>query len=236
MQRLLGSHFVLRRLYHTNNKVLSECDRARQTSKWIDSVVIGQKLCPFAPPVRGELRIKVSNAISHDEILREVEKESHLLVGTNTLDGDSASKRIEKISHSEQSAVPNVAPETTLIVLDDKRCPSLKDFRELVRLSWRIQEEIINEHSYTSLLQQVLFHPLATHDTYGRSHADDDDAADYTIRSPFPTIHLLREVDVMKAVTSGYKDLEGLPSRNKAKMRMDGVALCKQRLEDCKNE
>eukprot|EP00547_Thalassionema_nitzschioides_P004745 CAMPEP_0194222352 /NCGR_PEP_ID=MMETSP0156-20130528/32742_1 /TAXON_ID=33649 /ORGANISM="Thalassionema nitzschioides, Strain L26-B" /LENGTH=201 /DNA_ID=CAMNT_0038953113 /DNA_START=139 /DNA_END=744 /DNA_ORIENTATION=+ len=199
--------------------------------KWIDSIVIGQKLCPFAR--KSTLRIKVSNAISYAEILREVESEVHDLVGTKNLNANSASSRIGNNSNSEQSAIPDMTPETTLIVLNEKRCPSLKDFRELVRLSWRVQEEVINEHSYTPLLQQVIFHPLATHDTYGRSH--DDDAADYTIRSPFPTIHLLREVDVMKAVTSGYKDLESLPSRNKAKMRMDGVALCKRRLEDCKD-
>eukprot|EP00546_Thalassionema_frauenfeldii_P014044 CAMPEP_0178929740 /NCGR_PEP_ID=MMETSP0786-20121207/20801_1 /TAXON_ID=186022 /ORGANISM="Thalassionema frauenfeldii, Strain CCMP 1798" /LENGTH=205 /DNA_ID=CAMNT_0020606097 /DNA_START=209 /DNA_END=826 /DNA_ORIENTATION=+ len=203
--------------------------------KWMDSIVIGEKLCPFAPPVKSKLRIKVSNAKSYDEILRDVENEAHVLMGTKSVTSGGSSSLIGKKDHTESSTVPIATPETTLIVLDETTCPSLTDFRELVRLSWRVQEEVINKHSYASLLQQVLFHPLATHDTYGKSNHVDDDAADYTIRSPFPTIHLLREIDVMKAVTSGYKDLEGLPSRNKAKMRMDGVSLCRRRLEDCKD-
>ena len=70
----------------------------------------------------------------------------------------------------------------------------------------------------------------AKHDTY----SEVEDAADYTIRSPFPILHLLREVDVMKAVKSGYHDLEGLPARNKARLRLDSLEVCAARLAACK--
>lgn len=191
--------------------------RHTATVKWLESIVIQQKLCPFAPPVRQapQLRIEVSSATCHDDIIRDVEKEAHLLVG------------------KEHYTIGDERPETTLVVLNEEKCPSLKDFRDLIRLSWRVQEEAINSNEYTKHLQLVLFHPQATHDTY--TEQDGEDAADYTIRSPFPIIHLLREVDVMSAVTSGYNDLEGLPSRNKARMRRDGIELCAARLEACKS-
>lgn len=213
---------ILDRLHaitHTSSSTKCSDDvRHAATMKWVDTIVIDQKLCPFAPPVRNapNLRIKISEATTHDEIIGEIEREAHLLVGK--LD-EQASSMIER-------------PKTTLVVLNEEKCPSLRDFRDLIRLSWRIQEEAINKHSYTEDLQQVLFHPEASHDTYAERL--DADAADYTIRSPFPTIHLLREVDVMNAVTSGYPNLESLPSRNKQKMRQDDIEVCARRLNDCK--
>ena len=196
--------------------------RYAATMKWLHSIVIKQKLCPFAPPVSQppKLRIKVSTAECHDTIIQDIENEAHFLM-----------KKSHKPNPGHTEA--HEFPETTLVVLDDEKCPSLKNFRDLVHLSWRIQDEAINSNDYTNHLQQVLFHPEATHETY--SFQDVDDAADYTIRSPYPIIHLLREVDVMSAVTSGYKDLEGLPSRNKARMRRDGVDTCAARLEACRN-
>eukprot|EP01083_Nonionella_stella_P084732 234630_1 len=57
--------------------------KRRATMKWLNSIVIEQKLCPFAPPVRKapKLRIAISEAANHDEVVREVEEEAHLLVG-----------------------------------------------------------------------------------------------------------------------------------------------------------
>lgn len=205
----IQSHILFRSLgtsTHANNEL-----RHSVTMKWVNSIVINEKLCPFAAPVVKDpkLRIKVSNAVNDDEMIRDLKYEVKLLVG------DQA-----PLQQSQQH-------ETTLVVLDD---PSLKDFRDLVRLSWRAQEEAVNEPGYTGDLQLVLFHPEAAHNTYAEKI---DDAADYTIRSPYPIIHLLREVDVMRAVTSAYSDLEGLPSRNKARFREQGVGTCAARLNAC---
>ena len=84
-----------------------------------------------------------------------------------------------------------------------------RDFRDFVRFSWRLQEEAVGD-AYVPHLQLVLFHPRAVHQTYASASNASDDvdderaAADYTIRSPFPTVHLLRERDVLRAVQSGY--------------------------------
>ena len=200
------------------------------TQRWLDSIVIKEKLCPFAPPVSREpqLRICISHGTNHDEIVREIESEAHLLVGNR--DEHKIDLNDKKDDETGMEVIEK--PETTLVVLDAEKCPSLSDFRDLVHLSWRVQDESIVQHGYEKDLQIVLFHPLAKHDTYADEQLQPD-AADYTIRSPFPIIHLLREEDVLKAVTSGYKDLEGLPSRNKAKLRSLGLDVCKERLEAC---
>lgn len=201
--------------------VCSNIRRKIVTQNWLDTIVIGEKLCPFAPPVRKEpqLRITVSNGTTHDEIINDITSEVHCLVGG--------------VNNAEKRSTIQRA-ETTLVVLNEEKCPSLLDFRDLVHLSWRVQDEAIIQHGYDKDLQIVLFHPMAKHDTYiDQGPDEEEDAANYTIRSPFPIIHLLREEDVMKAVYSGYKDLEGLPTRNKARMRNIGVDGCKRKLKGC---
>ena len=219
-------HFFRHQARYLSTNALCNSRRKAITQKWLDTIVNEERLCPFAPPVSQEpqLRIHISNAHNHDDIIHEISSEAHLLIGK---DGQSDDRSISSIYR----------PETTLVVLNEDKCKSLSSFRDLVQLSWRVQSESILENGYEKDLQIVLFHPLAVHNTYSfyqpSNETEEGDAGDYTIRSPFPTIHLLREKDVMKAVTSGYKDLEGLPSRNKAKLRILGWKACKKKLEAC---
>ena len=215
---------------HQQHLVISRCTskisspkntkKVASTQKWFERVVIGEKLCPFASPLlkqKGLLRIVPTSAASVEEAIADVKKEVYDLV-----------------------CDPEATHETTLVVLDDYEGESgtpnfVYDYMEFVRLSWELQTEAVGE-AYASKVQLVLFHPRATHQTYGSMAEDDDDngaAGDYTIRSPFPTVHLLREEDVLKAVQSGYPDLEYLPSRNKAKLAEQGIDTCRKRLHGC---
>jgi len=192
----------------------NETTKIQSTRKWLDKIVIGEKLCPFAftPLNEGKIRIVASNATTAEQAVVDIQREVQELM--------------------LQPPLPQ--HETTLVVFD-YQYSFVQDFLEFVRLSWALQEEAIGD-KFAQELQLVLFHPLATHQTYGAMPEDEHDdtaAADYTIRSPYPTVHLLREVDVMKAVTSGYPNLEYLPSRNKARLVQLGIRVCQQRLEDC---
>ena len=163
--------FVKTRNVSSSAKLLDDNRRKEVTQKWLDSIVIGQKLCPFANKVKNEpkLRICISNASNHDDIINEISAEAQILVGQEEC---------------------NTSAETTLVVLNEQKCASLRDFRDLVYLSWRVQDESILQNGFEKELQIVLFHPLAVHDTYTTHKPDtDDDAANYTIRSPFPIIH-----------------------------------------------
>jgi hypothetical protein len=119
--------------------------------------------------------------------------------------------------------------ETTLVVLENS--PWVADFRDFVRLSWQLQEESIGDE-FVEKVQIVLFHPQATHQTYA-CHSQESNPADYTIRSPFPTVHLLREIDVLRAVQGRYPNLETLPARNQQKLTLQGLEVCQRRLQAC---
>lgn len=194
--------------------------KEKATIKWFRTIVVGEKLCPFAAPLLKQdslLRVVASHAKTAKQAIQEVHEQVTALVGEDRQD-----------TH-----------ETTLIVFDDHYDSFVYNYLDFIRLSWSLQEEAIGD-VYRDLLQLVLFHPRATHQTYAATSVGDggineEQPSDYTIRSPYPTIHLLREQDVMKAVQSGYPDLEYLPSRNKAKLTQQGIDVCRDRWRACFN-
>jgi hypothetical protein len=245
------------RRHNTDSSGSNVNDAVRATQKWLELVVVKQKLCPFAAPFVKDpslVRIVESRASDPDGASRDVAVQINELMGDGRRadddddgDDDDSSSTSSMSASSSSSSPPK--HETALIAFSH---PYLMEgnFRDFVRLSWKFQEDIGDE--YLGRLQLVLFHPRATHqtysdETYGCDYRDggqhvvfrggetppDFNAADYTIRSPFPTVHLLREEDVMRAVTGGYPDLESVPSRNKRKFIEQGVEVCKRRLEEC---
>jgi hypothetical protein len=58
-----------------------------------------------------------------------------------------------------------------------------------------------------------------------------DDPANYTNRSPYPTLHLLREASIEEALKS-YDDPESIPERNIAFARRKGSDFFKAILAD----
>ena len=132
------------------------------------------------------------------------------------------------LRESIDSALPS---KTTLLVLNEDLDGSRLAWRDLVTLSWRLQDEALVSRGHGEHLQIVLFHPEATHTTY-TEHGAPTDPGDYTIRSPHPTVQLLREVDVLDAVSS-YPDPAGIPGRNRSRFRRIGADVLEQRLRDC---
>jgi uncharacterized protein len=198
------------------------------TKKWIEHVVIGEKLCPFALPAKhsNAIRIVASAAQSATEATRDVAIELDLLL-KNDIDTSTGAYKNTKNYSGNDVNIPS--HETTLIAFDGD---FVRDFHEFVRLSWILQNNAVVAGGFSNDVQLVLFHPAAKHQTYGTEEPDGN-AADYTIRSPYPLIHLLREVDVMRAVSGSYPNLAELPSRNKLKLVAQGISLCKKRLQDC---
>ncbi|CAE8639760.1 unnamed protein product [Polarella glacialis] len=181
--------------------------RLEATRRWLDSVVIAETLCPFAAAVREapKLRLRASEAVDEAALLNQG-------LHQQPVDGSTMIQ----------------LPETTLVVLDASM-PFCAAWQDLVRLSWRLQYEAILAQGLERDLQLVLFHPLAMHSAYSEGLPD---PADYSLRSPHPMIHLLREADVLRAVQS-YPEAEQIPSRNKSRLRKQGLELCAARLQAC---
>lgn len=102
--------------------------------------------------------------------------------------------------------------ETTLLIFPD-RFADFEEYLDLVDLA----EALSEEQGYEGVYQIASFHP-----EYCFSDADEQDPANYTNRSPYPMLHLLREDSITKAVDH-YIDSEGIPERNIAFAKGKGL-------------
>lgn len=81
-----------------------------------------------------------------------------------------------------------------------------------------IAEGALIELQLDGILQVASFHPQ-----YQFAGTEAEDITNYTNRSPYPTLHLLRESSVEKALQS-YPDPEAIPERNMQTLRKLGLA------------
>jgi uncharacterized protein len=93
--------------------------------------------------------------------------------------------------------------DTTLIMhaslLDD-----FLDFNDFIDLV----DDAVSEHGLEGTLQVAAFHPQ-----WQFADTEPDDIGNYTNRAPFPTIHLLREASVTRAVDA-FPEAESIYERN----------------------
>jgi hypothetical protein len=88
-------------------------------------------------------------------------------------------------------------------------------------------EDLLIAQGYEGIYQLASFHPQ-----YCFAEAAQDDAANYTNRSPYPMLHLLRESDVEQAVAS-HPNPENIPQHNIALTRSLGLATMQALLAAC---
>ncbi len=81
-----------------------------------------------------------------------------------------------------------------------------------------IAEKVLKQEVYKGIYQVASFHPL-----YQFEDSDINDAANFTNRSIYPMLHLLREENIEKALQH-YKNPEEIPERNIEFAREKGVA------------
>lgn len=82
-------------------------------------------------------------------------------------------------------------------------------------------EQLMHDLEYEGVYQLATFHP-----DYYFADSEPEDVTNYTNRSPYPMIHLLREAIVDKAVAA-YGDTEMIPVQNMETMRELGIARIK---------
>lgn len=115
---------------------------------------------------------------------------------------------------------PQVA--TSLLILPQE----YDDFDRYLDLVDVLQSQIIDP-DYEGIYQLASFHP-----DYCFADSDKNDAANYTNRSPFPTVHLIREGDITKALET-YPDPHAIPDRNMALARRKGSQKMAELLAAC---
>ncbi|MFC3282228.1 DUF1415 domain-containing protein [Litchfieldella rifensis] len=104
---------------------------------------------------------------------------------------------------------PDIA--TTLLVLTS----GVDDFDDYLDLL-AIAETLLIDQGYEGVYQLASFHP-----DYCFADAEPEEPANFTNRSPWPMLHLLREADIEQALVH-YPDPEAIPERNIAAMQRLG--------------
>ncbi|MBT8219976.1 MAG: DUF1415 domain-containing protein, partial [Bacteroidia bacterium] len=106
---------------------------------------------------------------------------------------------LEFLKNTEASEI-----ETTLIMIPNM----LQDFQKYLHLI-DLAEMLLKEQQLEGVYQIASFHPK-----YQFADVNPQDITNYTNRTPYPTIHLLREKSIETAIRS-YGDTHTIPIRNK---------------------
>lgn len=119
----------------------------------------------------------------------------------------SAAEQVKPALHTliEQChfLLQNEKVETTLIIYSEG-FRSFERYLDLVDYA----NDLLIESGFEGIFQLATMHP-----EYCFADVDYDDASNYTNRSPYPMIHIIRESS-MSRVLSVYKDPESIPENN----------------------
>jgi hypothetical protein len=91
-------------------------------------------------------------------------------------------------------------------------------YLDLVDLS----EQLLKAEGYEGLYQVASFHP-----NYIFAGSVEDDPANYTNRSPYPMLHLLRE-DLLEIAIDKHANVDDIPNQNIAKAKSLGLEYFKK--------
>ena len=87
--------------------------------------------------------------------------------------------------------------------------------------------DLLFKQGYEGVYQLASFHP-----DYCFEGVDRDDASNYTNRSPYPMLHIIREAELEKALEK-YPNPETIPERNIAYCQKQGNAALANILQGC---
>ncbi|WP_312317156.1 DUF1415 domain-containing protein [Stenotrophomonas sp.] len=175
----------------TDSAFPTDADPIADTRKWLENIVIGLNLCPFAKAVyvKNQVRFVLSDATTPEALLEELAEELVLLRDT-----------------------PAEQIDTTLIVHPDVLTGFL-DYNDFLDNA----DAAIDALDLQGILQVASFHPQ-----YQFAGVAADDVSNYTNRAPYPTLHLLREDSVERAVAA-FPDPDVIVERNIATLDKLGV-------------
>lgn len=103
--------------------------------------------------------------------------------------------------------------ETTLLI-HPNLLADFHDFNDFMQLA----EAAVDEHDLEGVIQIASFHPQ-----FQFADTAPTDLGNYTNRAPYPTLHLLREASISKAIEA-YPDPEAIYQRNIAALQELGIA------------
>ncbi len=117
------------------------------------------------------------------------------------------------------------AIETAILIIT----AGFEDFEDYLDLL-DLAERFLHQRKYEGIYQLASFHPQ-----YRFAGEPEDDPANYTNRSPFPLLHLLREESIEVALEN-FPDPDAIPERNIRVAREKGIAFLQQLLNNARTD
>ena len=173
------------------------CAEVQESQAWVERVVMGLNLCPFARPVKASIRYVHTDADALGLYDAALKPELDLMAADSSV-------------------------ETTIVVAPN--APG--DFASFERFLAGV-ETLMMMQGLSTQFQIVGFHPefrfsVAPHTPWEGGPAEED-PAHYTNRSPYPLVHLLRQASVSTAAQS-YKGSRSVSETNELLLRDLGTA------------
>jgi len=135
----------------------------------------------------------------------------------------SAEQCLMALSDEFKCLAANDKVETSLLIYP-QGFESFDDYLDFAAVA----DALLIDEGYEGIFQLATFHP-----DYCFDGQKQDDASNYTNRSPYPILHLIREVSIEKALES-VASPEKIPSRNIEFARSKGLDEMKALLKSCK--
>jgi len=172
---------------------------AGQVRRWVESLVVGLNLCPFAKRemMKNRVRYSVTESETEERLLMDLQAELELL------DRDEAI-------------------ETTLLI----HPAVLQDFYDYNQFL-NDADSLLTRMRLNGVYQIASFHP-----DYQFGGTEPDAAENYTNRSPYPMLHLIREDSLERAIAN-YPDSDQIPERNIKLLNSMGRDRMKALLQAC---
>ena len=172
-------------------KAESEASPIKAVVQWLEQVVIGLNLCPFAskPYREKQVRIQLCDADTELALLETLQDELRLIDENPVTD-------------------TGTGIETTVLVIPNM-LRSFDDYNQFLDLV----DALMDEFDWAGEYQIASFHPQ-----YCFAGVAPESPENLTNRSPYPLLHIIREASI-EAALEHYDDPEGIPERNIEKMK-----------------
>lgn len=175
------------------------------TQNWLNRFIIAFNICPFAR--REQQRNTIRYRVSHT---------------------DRTETALETLIEECRFLDENSETETTLLIFPI----GFKDFDDYLDML-DIAERLLHAQRYEGIYQLASFHPDYCFEM--ASELEQDDPANYTNRSPYPMLHIIRESSIERAVATS-PDPENIPARNIKLTRELGLEKLQALLASCHQE
>ena len=167
---------------------MNESEVITSVRRWVESVVVGFNLCPFAKRELVKDRVRFA--------MTAAENEQGLLTAL----------------HDELRFLQSHAEVETAVLIHPGVLQCFDDYNQFLNEA----DALIAGMQLEGVIQVASFHP-----DYQFGGTSVDDAENYTNRSPYPLLHLLRE-ESLERVIDETLDVDQIPVRNIERMRQIG--------------